>query len=76
MLSGVVASGMSLYSLRQASGGKTPGEGVPTVLAELFGRPSDEQTEYPESVWRFFFSWSGRATLTRVQVLEDQSIGA
>jgi len=75
MLSGVVASGMSLYSLRQASGGKTPGEGVPTVLAELFGRPSDEQTEYPESVWRFFHGRApGSATLTRVQMLEEKWI--
>src|SRR5262249_33111565 len=43
MLSGVVNAGMSSYALKQGSGGKTLGEGKPTVIAELFGRPTDER---------------------------------
>src|SRR5579883_1042422 len=53
MLGGVVSAGMSTYALKQNAGGKTRGQGQPTVLAELFGRPIDERTTYPESVWRF-----------------------
>ena len=54
MLSGVVSATMSTYALRQNAGGKIKGESSATVLAELFGRPTNEQTTYPESVWRFF----------------------
>lgn len=72
MLSGVVSMGMSSYSLRQNYGSKARGEGSPTVLAELFGRPTDLQTSYPESVWRFFHGKvPGRPDLTRAQLLEN-----
>ena len=55
MMSGIVSMGMSGYALKQQSGGpKSKGQGRPTVLAELFGRPTDDRTIYPESVWRFF----------------------
>ncbi len=75
MLSGVVSTGMSTYSLKQASGGKTKGHGKPTVLAELFGRPIDVETTYPESVWRFFHGKApGHPGMTRVQVLEQNWI--
>src|SRR5690606_20319241 len=53
MLSGVVSAGMSTYALRQARGSKIHGLGAPTIVAELFGRPTDHDTTYPESVWRF-----------------------
>ena len=59
MLSGVVSTGMSTYTLKQASGGRIYGPGRSTVLAELFGRPVNEATSYPESVWRFFYFLSG-----------------
>ncbi|MDR3612308.1 MAG: hypothetical protein P4L53_02005 [Candidatus Obscuribacterales bacterium] len=72
MLSGVVSTTMSMYALKQNAGGKTSGQGSPTVLAELFGRPTDEATTYPESVWRFFH---GRApqdpTKSRIEHLEE-----
>ncbi len=71
MLSGVVQAGMSTYSLKQQSGEKNRGQGNPTVLAELFGRPTDADTTYPESVWRFFHGTApGAENLTRAQVLE------
>jgi hypothetical protein len=72
MLSGVVSAGMSTYSLKQAGGGKTRGPGSPTVVAELFGRPVDRRTSYPESVWRFLHSYSyDHPDRTRVAQLED-----
>lgn len=75
MLSGVVAASMSSYALKQASGGKTKGEGQPTVLSELFGRPVDDRTRYPESVWRFFHGKSVETPgKTRAQFLEDRWI--
>jgi len=75
MLSGVVAAGMSSYSLKQNSGGKTRGQGRPTVIAELFGRPTDERTSYPESVWRFMHGRSPENPgQTRAQILEDRWI--
>jgi hypothetical protein len=75
MLSGVVAAGMSSYSLKQNNGGKTHGQGRPTVIAELFGRPTDERTSYPESVWRFMHGRSPESPdQTRVQFLEDRWI--
>lgn len=71
MLSGVVSTGMSTYSLKQASGGKTRGSGSPTIVAELFGRPVDRRTTYPESVWRFLHSRSlDHPECTRVEQLE------
>lgn len=72
MLSGVVSTSMSMYSLKQSNGGKTKGGGNPTVVAELFGRPVDRRTTYPESVWRFLHSPSlDHPDRTRVQILED-----
>ncbi|CAN5560605.1 hypothetical protein BH11CYA1_BH11CYA1_25760 [soil metagenome] len=72
MLSGVISTGMSMYSLKQASGGKTRGAGNPTVAAELFGRPVDRRTAYPESVWRFLHSRSlDHPEWTRVEQLES-----
>ena len=72
MLSGVVSTGMSMYSLKQASGGKTRGPGNPTVAAELFGRPVDRRTTYPESVWRFLHSRSlDHPECTRLEQLES-----
>jgi hypothetical protein len=75
MLSGVVAAGMSTYSLRQQKGATFRGQGQPTIIAELFGRPCDERTSYPESVWRFIHGQSPEAQgKTRVQVLEERWI--
>ncbi len=75
MLSGVVSTSMSTYSLKQNSGGKTHGQGTPTVIAELFGRPCDERTSYPESVWRFMHGrWPEDPGQSRAQALEDRWI--
>lgn len=75
MLSGVVATGMSSYALKQNSGGRTESKEHPTVLAELFGRPVNAQTRYPESVWRFFHSRApGETQYTRAQLLENHWI--
>lgn len=71
MMSGVVSTGMSTYSLKQQSGSKTIREGNPTVLAELFGRPTNAETTFPESVWRFLHSsLHDSSGLTRAQALE------
>jgi hypothetical protein len=73
LLSGVVSTSMSMYALKQNVGGKAAGPGSPTVLAELFGRPTDFRTSYPESVWRFLHGTSldvpGK---NRLQVLEER----
>lgn len=75
MLSGVVSTGMSMYALKQNNGARVVGPGVPTVVAELFGRKFDERTEYPESVWRFFHSSAADSPdKTRAQLLEDNWI--
>lgn len=72
MLSGVVSTGMSGYALKQTTGGKVQGKGSPTVIAELFGRPTDDRTSYPESVWRYFHCKSiDIPDKTRAQELED-----
>ena|ERR1700733_10603708 len=72
MLSGVVTTGMSTYALKQNNGGRTRGQGSPTILAELFGRPTDERTAYPESVWRFFHGkLPDNPAMTRAQALEE-----
>lgn len=72
MLSGVVSTSMSTYAMKQGAGGKTVGFGKPTLLAELFGRPSDERTGFPESVWRFLHGHSiDHKEKSRAQVLED-----
>jgi len=75
MMSGVVSTGMSTYSLRQQGGPKTKGAGTSTIVAELYGRPVNEDTTYPESVWRFFHSKSmNGGGLTRAEVLENHWI--
>lgn len=75
MLSGVVSATMSTYALKQNNGGKTRGQNSSTVLAELFGRPTNEQTIYPESVWRFFHGKSPEISgKTRAEVLESSWI--
>lgn len=75
MLYGVVSMGMSTYALKQQSGGRVKGVGRPTVVAELFGRPTDAHTAYPESVWRFLHSPSPEnLSKTRVQMLEEHWI--
>lgn len=75
MLSGVVSTGMSTYSLKQADGGKIHGPGRSTILAELFGRPVTEVTSYPESAWRFLHGHSIEfPEKSRVAVLEENWI--
>lgn len=72
LLSGVVSTSMSMYALKQNAGGKTGGKGSPTILAELFGRPTDFRTNYPESVWRFLHGKSlDVPEKTRLQLLEE-----
>jgi len=71
MLSGVVSATMSTYALKQNNGGKIRSPGNPTILAELFGRPTNDRTIYPESVWRFLHGRSlDEPTLSRLQMLE------
>jgi hypothetical protein len=72
MMSGVVSTGMSMYSLKQGAGGKAKAEGNSTVISELFGRPINKRTTWPESVWRFLHSRSlDHPDRTRIEVLED-----
>lgn len=72
LLSGAVSTSMSSYALRQARGSRIFGLDEPTVLSELFGRPTDARTAYPESVWRFLHLASVEdRSKTRVQRLEQ-----
>ena len=71
MMSGVVSTGMSMYALKQDAGPRSTNPGRSTVVAALFGRPVDEHTDYPESVWRFFHGPSTeKPGMSRVEVLE------
>ncbi len=75
LLSGSISTVMSAYAVKQSNGGKTKGQGEPTVIAELFGRPTTERTEYPESVWRFIHGNSlEQPGKSRIQVLEEKWI--
>jgi hypothetical protein len=75
MLSGVISAGMSTYALKQNAGGKIRRPERPTILAELFGRPTNAMTRYPESVWRFLHGNSlENPGLSRVQVMEKNWI--
>jgi hypothetical protein len=75
MLSGVLSATMSTYALKQNTGGKIRRPERPTILAELFGRPTDNRTHYPETVWRFLHCPSiDQPELTRVQLLEKEWI--
>ena len=76
LLSGAVSTTMSMYALKQVRGGKMHGQNQPNVLSELFGRPNDSKTTYPESVWRFLHEKSPRAAtpMTRAQLLEQEWI--
>ena len=75
LLSGAVSTVLSTYTLKQNSGGKISGQDQSNVLAELFGRPCNSKTAYPESVWRFLHERSPRApTMTRAQLLEKEWI--
>jgi hypothetical protein len=77
MLSGVVSATMSTYALKQSAGGKIRPPGNPTVIAELFGRPTDQRTSYPESVWRFLHGTTPyQPGKTRVQALEEHWIAS
>ncbi|MBS1990533.1 MAG: hypothetical protein JSS83_08450 [Cyanobacteria bacterium SZAS LIN-3] len=75
MLSGVVSATMSTYALKQNSGGKIHSPATPTMLAEFFGRPVDERTTYPESVWRFLHGKSiDEPDKSRILVMENKWI--
>lgn len=75
MLSGVVSTGMSTYALKQSGGEKVRGHTSPTLLAELFGRPVDARSTYPESVWRYVHGKSPDfPDKTRAQMLEARWI--
>ena len=77
MLSGVVSATMSTYALKQNQGGKIHGQDNPTILAELFGRPINDRTTYPESVWRFLHGTSiDEPDKSRLQVMENHWIQA
>ena len=71
MMSGVVSTGMSMYALKQNAGGRVTEAGNSTILAELFGRPSNSDTSYPESVWRYFHSPSSLdPAMSRAELME------
>jgi hypothetical protein len=75
MLAGVVQATMSTYALKQNNGGKIRRPDQPTMLAELFGRPTNPRTRYPESVWRFLHSAGlEHPEMTRAQMLESNWI--
>ncbi|MBS2008695.1 MAG: hypothetical protein JST01_16725 [Cyanobacteria bacterium SZAS TMP-1] len=75
MLSGVVSATMSTYAIKQSNGGKIHSAATPTMLAEFFGRPVDERTTYPESVWRFLHGKSiDEPDKSRILVMENKWI--
>lgn len=50
---GVVPSIASMYTLKQLNGKKKTSEVEPNMLAKLFGYPTTNNIEYPQSVWQF-----------------------
>jgi hypothetical protein len=52
-LSGMVATGISTYSLRLNSGEKHSASVHPNMLAQIFGLTINQEKTYPPSIWRF-----------------------
>jgi hypothetical protein len=50
---GVAPSIASMYALKAAAGKSYKSETNPNMLAKVFGNPGNEETDYPDSVWKF-----------------------
>jgi hypothetical protein len=53
----VVGGGINMIlgalALRQQNGGRHMTSGHPNMLAQIFGRPTESQTEYPPLIWQY-----------------------
>ncbi|MDZ4838101.1 MAG: hypothetical protein SGJ27_30330 [Candidatus Melainabacteria bacterium] len=53
ILAGIVPSAASMYAMKQVSGKKRPSEVEPNMLAKVFDYPTEDNIEYPKTVWTF-----------------------
>jgi hypothetical protein len=61
--------GLGGYALRQSAGVKLSGDIKPNMLAKLFKRPNDAETEYPDVIWRYLNMPLPGSKVTRRQLL-------
>jgi len=50
---GIVPSLASMYTLKAVNGKKKTSEADPNMLAKLFNYPTNQNIEYPKSVWKY-----------------------
>jgi hypothetical protein len=50
---GLFSGGLGGYALVQANGAKLSSGIKPNMLAKVFKRPNDAETEYPDVIWRY-----------------------
>ncbi len=63
------SAGLGGYALRQNAGAKLSGDIRPNMLAKVFRRPNDAETEYPDSIWRYLNATLPGTKITRRQLL-------
>jgi len=63
------SAGLGGYALKQNAGVKLSGDIKPNMLAKVFKRPNDDETEYPDVIWRYLNATLPGTKVTRRQLL-------
>jgi hypothetical protein len=53
IMAGLVPTAFSLYALKLAPGKHFSGQETPNILSKMFDYPTNDQIEFPDSVWDF-----------------------
>jgi hypothetical protein len=61
--------GLGSYALRQNAGARLSSDIRPNMLAKVFKRPNDSETEYPDVIWRYLNATLPGTKITRRQLL-------
>jgi hypothetical protein len=64
-----MSAGLGGYALRQNAGAKLSSGIRPNMLAKVFKRPNDTETEYPDVIWRYLNASLPGSSVTRRQLL-------